>query len=749
MIHPKKGNSKKAQLERLQRVLPQFVAEVEKEALRLGTAIDKFADEKLLLSQEQWRKIRTDNYPHPGFLIKTRDVVAERNPELCRVLRLPELVDYVLRRGKVHPYAGQRGGGTREEREPQYVIPFPPVPEFVGRKKILDTLTRFLFDDVHTVFYLHGVQGIGKSEVVRYLFRDLSKKGELRIRFPDGATLANMHAPGENRRDLGRTMTIVLQNLFLYQPPQGDPEVISTDFHRQLCGKRVLLAVDNVHGQTEVERLSSWAVGGVSKVILLGLSAIDARPDWLTDELGPFEDDEVRDYLNKYYSKVAKKVLNDARLHSNRPKYVWKCARYHANPTAHRCKDSREYFRCLQENPDERRHLALLRREEQEALCMLTVCTGTFDGSAASAVLKKSEGDAVPFLVRLAEMSWLCRDSAGMFSFHSVERDQLQAERSQSLKHAAYLRYGSFLSKKLSELEVVFLRGGEHSRAAVQEFNRYRNDLFETFEYLAEVGQMEKDAAEVAKTLICQSPNILFIAFPYSRHKTWAEAIQQVIGYDGDSRCQYYAKWFLDLYAYLDNRFDEAKRLASERVRIARELKHDVLLVEALLDLGHAETRLVAAKRSGISPVDKHFAEAHRIARRLKDQPRCLCHSSFHLGWAHMYAAEHVKASRYFERALQLACETGDAYAKGRILINVSRNLRRKGRLDEALLTAQTAHEFAQRMGSNVLEALSHRNLALVFEAKGDEHLARQHGDRWRRWKKSTGHPHAERTQIP
>jgi hypothetical protein len=170
------------------------------------------------------------------------------------------------------------------------------------------------------MFYLYGVQGIGKSEVVKHFLQDLHAKGFIRMHFPDGATFANRHVPGEDRKDLARTMTVILQNLGFYQPPRGDPEVIAADFYKQLYGKSALVAVDNVHGQTEVEWLSSWAVRGLGKVILVGMAGIDARAEWLIHQLGPFNKEEVTEYLNKFYPNVAEKVVMDELFHGNRPK---------------------------------------------------------------------------------------------------------------------------------------------------------------------------------------------------------------------------------------------------------------------------------------------------------------------------------------------------------------------------------------------------------------------------------------------
>ena len=110
-----------------------------------------------------------------------------------------------------------------------------------------------------------------------------------------------------------------------------------------------------------------------------------------------------------------------------------------------------------------------------------------------------------------------------------------------------------------------------------------------------------------------------------------------------------------------------------------------------------------------------------------------------------MYAGDYKKAAAHFGRALEQACEIADVFVKGRALINIGRNLRRQGRLDDALQAAKRALEYAQAEVSNVLEALSQRNLALVYKAQGEQQLYQVYWDLWQKWKqKSTGKSEAE-----
>jgi hypothetical protein len=106
-----------------------------------------------------------------------------------------------------------------------------------------------------------------------------------------------------------------------------------------------------------------------------------------------------------------------------------------------------------------------------------------------------------------------------------------------------------------------------------------------------------------------------------------------------------------------------------------------------------------------------------------------------------MYAGRFSCAAKHFDKAGKFADQTGDLFAKGRILINISRNLRRWGRLGKALDAGIRAHSFAEGMRSNVLAALSNRNLARIYAANGDDGLARRHSELWKDFKAETGYP--------
>lgn len=736
----------KAALERFQKLVPGFVEDV-RPLLATGRANFK----SLCFSQGLWQKLESGRYKHPHFL---KTMLKGCEPWLCDALKLQDRVDYVFKNKTMsvayspkknavdlpENATGKPGIGTGCKGLPA------PVREFVGRVAIIDRLTRFLFDDRHTVYYLYGPQGIGKSEIVKTFLTKLEKQRTLLIQFPDGAAYANRHTPGETRSPMARTATILLQHLQRYQPPGGYSQVIIDDMNRLLRGRRALLVVDNVNGLIEVEQLSGWMVKGVGKVILLGMERIPRRPDWIGEKVPPFDESELDEYLNSFYPNVAGEVKADHKLHGNRPKYVWQLACYHSDPIKDSYESSAEYFEACHSSPHENRHFAVLAEEDQNSLLALSVFNGHFQVEAAAMVLDLSHNNAQAKLNHLTSLSWLCRDETGHFFFHSVEHSQLTKLLKGRQRTDARLAHTRYLLNKLIGINELFLLGQSSQLRALQEFNTYRQDVFDNFDFLAHEGKTNAEAAAACRSLLWAAPNVLAVAFPYSRQKDWADRVEKVLGYQTDHRCAYHAKWFSNLYYYLSNEFERAASLAKECVGLARELGDDRLLMEALWNLGHAEMQTARLAEATPGVVAKSFLEAAELGQKIKDKPLTVCHLHFHTGWAHMYAQQYELAAHHLQRALELAIKTGDVYAQGRILISISRNLRKQGQVQAALTAGQEAHKFAQESTNNVLEALSHRNLSRIYEAMNEMRLAWESEKQWHSWKVKTGHPSLEET---
>lgn len=292
----------------------------------------------------------------------------------------------------------------------------------------------------------------------------------------------------------------------------------------------------------------------------------------------------------------------------------------------------------------------ILSQEEQQALCSMSIFRGGFLRDAA----EKITGCSLMLLSTLLDKSLLRKSPSGRFEMHELIRqfaeEKLKAltevDRSVRDKHAGY--FCDFLAvreKKLlgtTEREVLLEIGNEISnirvawaRAVEQKdgvrIDRACNALFQFFEGKCLAREGEESFALAAKE------------FSGPDSQTMAEGpliLTKMLARQG---------WFL----YQQGRIEKAESLMKESLALARKLKRDKEVGEAL----HFLCALYAFRRQ-MEQQEICAKESYGIFKRLGDD-FCVGWSLFHLAQKPKQDQDHEVARKYFLESLELFRKVG------------------------------------------------------------------------------------------
>jgi len=190
-------------------------------------------------------------------------------------------------RGQLLESDRAKASGSGPGCVPPYQL-WAPLPDFVGRKKVIDELLHKLRVGCHAS--ICGMGGVGKTELALFVAH------LLRNDYADAQLFVNMHGTGAGKLDVGDALAACIRSL---AGPEGRiPDSLDERgalYHSLLSGKRALILLDNVADEAKLRLL----LPPPGNVLLVTSRRALAAPGVERIELREFDAEQAQELLLK------------------------------------------------------------------------------------------------------------------------------------------------------------------------------------------------------------------------------------------------------------------------------------------------------------------------------------------------------------------------------------------------------------------------------------------------------------------
>jgi len=543
-----------------------------------------------------------------------------------------------------------------------------PVDDFVDRREELSILQAAVEQGAALICGVHGLAGVGKTELVKLLAQDLLPH------YPDAQFWVDMRGTEPRPLISSEAMAQVLRACDLARNLPEDERELEALYRSTLHGQRALIVLDNVRDAAQVERLlpprsclllitSRWhfALPGLRELNLDTLPHKEAAE--LLHDIAPRLSDEQARRLAECCGYLALALrLAGGFLSVNRAHPVERYLR--------RLRAGQEKLTDVEASLQQSgRMLGLAVRQRWY---MLSVFPYTFDGTAAGAVWgikdAEEEDQTQNTLDTLLSYSLLDYDDRTQrYRLHDLVRAYTAARLRTDAAQRARARHAAHYESILRTAGYLYLQGHAAVQAAVALYDRERPNIEAGQAWAAAHAANDDEAARLCSAYPDAGPIVRELRQHPQERIRWLEPALEVARRRGDRQAEGVHLANLGR-AYADQGATRrAMEYYEQALRIAREIPDRREEGQVLVSLGRA----CADQRQTCRAVG-YFEQALRIAREIGDR-RGEGQALGSLGSAFLGLSKPHLAIQYHEQRLIISREIGDRRGEGADLGNLGK----------------------------------------------------------------------------
>ena len=602
-----------------------------------------------------------------------------------------------------------------------------PVGDFVGREGLIESLVEKLKRGSVTISSMHGLGGIGKTELA------VKVASMLYEAYPDAQLFLDLKGTDP---DPAKVLTAVDAMAYVIRSFDRKAEVgdaidqVRSDYQSVLHGKRVLLLMDNAGSLAQVELLVPPA-GSVMLVTSRQRFTLPGQGEADRVDLDALTRQESCELLVAICPRIGEQAGRIADLCGDLPLAVRVAGATLAD------RDDLAVDRYVQKLEAKRLEnlpkvdaslglsYELLAPERQLRFTMLAVFPDSFDLPAAQAVWGLQLGDAddqdaaeesLGALRRHHLLQWDAIDKR--YKLHDLVREFAHAHATTDDRTTSQRRHAQHYETVLRAACDLFLQGNESIAPGLALFDRERLNIETGFNW----AQANLDQHDKAAPLCIQYPDAGVYVLDLRHHPqqriTWLKAQATAAKRLGDRDAECKALGNLgNAYAALG----EPKRAIGfyeQYLAIAREIGDRRGEGTALGGLGNAYADLGEAKRA-VGFYEQYLAIAREIGYRRGEGIALGC-----LGTAYADLGEAKRAVGFYEQYLAIAREIGDRRGQGASLGNLGNAYADLGEPKRAIGFYEQYLAIAREIGDRRGEGNALGNLGNAYAALGESKRA-------------------------
>lgn len=600
-----------------------------------------------------------------------------------------------------------------------------PKADFTGRLKELEQLRQKIQTGTAMVSGLHGMGGVGKTELARVLAH------QLRDRYPDARIELNLAGATAEPLSPETALIRVIQTLdpMASQLPE-DIAPLRQIYLSLLDDKRAIVLADDASGPEQVRALAPPA-----RCLLL----VTSRQQFKVEghqvlRLGCLEEPEAVAFLLTICPRIGDHATGIAKLCGCLPLALRAAASYLVVNDDVRVE---QYVQDLSDEKTRLQHLggegveieveaslnlsyAKLDAQVARVFRALSVFSGSFDAIAEEAICQDPDNTLLRNLRRYSLVEF--DDGTQRYRLHDLVRVFaaicLSSPAHDSEEAPARLRHAAFYCNVLSEANLLFLKGGDEVVPGLARFDRERDNVEAGQRWAAEKRTDDALAAHLTSTYPGAGAQVLDLRLDPRALIGWLQAALAAAAQLGDGRAQGVHHDHLGLaYAALGEA-REAIKYHSMALDIHRETGDRQAEGAALGNLGSAYHRL-GHMREAI----EYYKQGLAIAREIGDKHAEAANFG-NLGLACYDLGNTHEAIRLHEKALAIDNEIGNRQGVGTDLGNLGNDHYRVGEADKALGYYEQQLAVALEIGDRQAQGTAFGNLANVYSTLGDRDRA-------------------------
>lgn len=594
----------------------------------------------------------------------------------------------------------------------------PPVGDFTGRQAEIDELLEKLQSGGVTITGMHGLGGIGKTELA------LKLAARLDGQYPDAQIYLDLRGTEGTPASAADALRHVILS---FEPAQKLPEDVAQLqrlYRSVLHEKRVLLLMDNAAGGDQLLSLIPPPPGCV---LLVTSRQHFALPGLYTKDLDTLSPADARNLLLRICPRIADAAERIAELCGRLPLAV----RVAGSALAERRDLSPDdYVRRLADEQQRLKHLdkvaaslglsdALLSDALRRTWYALSVFPGTFDRPAAAAVCgleAERAQDALGDLLRFSLVEW--SDATQRYRLHDLVRIYDGQHLADVERTTAQQRHAAHYRGVAAAADQLYLSGAEGVMKGLALFDLEWPNIAAGFAWV----QANATANDEAAHLCSEYPGVgvycRFLRQHPRENITWLDVALAAARRIHDKRAE---GVHLGNLGNAYTRLGEPHRAIEfyeQQLTIAHEIGNRRGEGVALGNLGNGYLALGQPGRA-----IEFYEQQLPITREIGDR-RGEGNALGSLGSVYLVSGEPRRAIEFYERQLPITREIGDRHGESHALGNLGNANYASGELRQAIKSYKLALAISREIGDRGGEGNSLGNLGNAYAGLGEPRQA-------------------------
>ena len=531
-----------------------------------------------------------------------------------------------------------------------------PNKYFTGRDKILSELEEKIFKSKINVLGVHGMGGIGKTELIIALANRVEKQFEAEF-------FIDIQGYSEIPVSSDEAMAHIVKSFLPMQSNLDKRSLIKGAYQSILNEKKILIVLDNVRDETQIKDLAPKD----SSVLLYTSRIIFSLSEGFQKELPVMSEDDSIELLAKVSPRIsAQEGKQIAELCGYLPLALLKVGR---GVSKYENLSVQEYISKLADVKnrvgliDSSTNLSynLLNKRLKSAWRKLSVFQFDFGEEIASLVLQASREQTLEMLEELLKLSLLHPNivqpsvpnefDIAEFRYKFHELDRLFAKSKIKTKEQKYVEISivEYYSNVLRTLAVYFARGGNDFLVALSGFDREWTNINHAQHIAKKYSKTNRRAADLCVQICLEAVQFLDIRLPKEMIVDWSQTALTI-----SRRVKNFGTQIASLNnlgtAYSDmGQTSKGIPLLHEAIDIARKKNMQERIIDPLDNLATAYRRQGDTENS----LKYHF-ESYELSKE-NNNTRAIPGTLLNIGNSYRDLGEMEKAIQYHTMGLESA----------------------------------------------------------------------------------------------